>query len=406
MKKIIFISFFCLLAISLFTQERRHEVTVLNVSVAVRVLDGNKFVDNLTKDDFELYEDGKLQNIEALYLINKKDIVRQEALRGYYPSLERHYYLLFQITDYNPKLNDGIEHFVHNVIKPGDTLTIWTPQKRYNLTSDSLQAIPKEQISKEMQKIIRKDTQISASYYRELMRELKRLVRAMSSTQGSGRTGSISDMESDITTSGSLDYLLTSYRENLQKIEELGTFDEENLIKFAEVLKRKEGENIVFYFCQREYRPEISSNTLAKMQDRFQDDPNIMGQLQELFQYYHKTVVFKEENINNVFADSSILFNLIFMNKTPEFVSGIYMREQSEDVFGAFSKAAEATGGSVETSQDPALGFKNALDLSDFYYLIYYSPRDYKSDGKFKQLSVKVKNINYRILHRAGYFAN
>ncbi|MCK4759143.1 MAG: hypothetical protein KAT69_03800 [Candidatus Aminicenantes bacterium] len=238
------------------------------------------------------------------------------------------------------------------------------------------------------------------------MKDLKRIVRKMSSTQGSGRTGSISDMETDITTSGSLDYLLTSYRETLQKIEELGTFDEKNLIKFAEVLKRKEGENIVFYFCQREYRPVISSSTLAKMQSQFQDDPNIMGQLQELFQYYHKTVSFNDENIKNVFADSSILFNLIFMNKTPEFVSGMHMREQSEDVFEAFSKAAEATGGNVDTSQDPAFGFKNALDISDSYYLIYYSPRDYKNDGEFKQISVKIKNKNYRILHRSGYFAN
>ncbi|MCK4556076.1 MAG: VWA domain-containing protein [Candidatus Aminicenantes bacterium] len=406
MKKLIVISFFCMFALSLFPQEKRHEVTVLNVSVSVRVLDGNQFVNDLSKDDFELYEDGKLQNIEALYLINKKNIVRQETLRGYYPSLARHYYLLFQITDYNPKLNDAIEHFIHNVIQPGDTLTIWTPQKRYNLTSDSLQTIPKEQISKEMQKIIRKDTQISASYYRELMRDLKRLVRAMSSTQASGRTGSISEMEADYTTHGTPGYLLTSYRETLQKIEELGTFNEANLIKFAGVLKRKEGENIVFYFCQREYRPEISSSTLAKMQSQFQDDPNIMGLLQELFQFYHKTAAFNEENIKNVFADSSILFNLIFMNKTPEFVSGMYMREQSEDVFEAFSKAAEATGGSVDTSQDPAIGFKNALDISDSYYLIYYSPRDYKSDGKFRQISVKIKNKNYRILHRAGYFAN
>ncbi len=118
MKKLIVILFFCLLALSLFPQERRHEVTVLNVSVSVRVLEGSQFIDNLTKDDFELYEDGKLQNIEALYLINKKNIVRQEALRGYYPSLARHYYLLFQITNYNPKFNDAIEYFIHNIIQP------------------------------------------------------------------------------------------------------------------------------------------------------------------------------------------------------------------------------------------------------------------------------------------------
>jgi len=46
------------------------------------------------------------------------------------------------------------------------------------------------------------------------------------------------------------------------------------------------------------------------------------------------------------------------------------------------------------------------MEASENYYLIYYKPKDYKSDGKFKKIKVKIKGKNYRVLHRAGYIAD
>jgi VWFA-related protein len=93
------------------------------------------------------------------------------------------------------------------------------------------------------------------------------------------------------------------------------------------------------------------------------------------------------------------------MNKIPQTISGVHMREQSEDIFKVLSTAAKATGGSVDTSQDPGSGFKNALAKSDDYYLLYYSPKNYMRDGQFKSIEVKVKNTKYKVFHRNGYFA-
>jgi VWFA-related protein len=375
------------------------------VEVSVRVLDGNQFVDDLTMDDFELYEDGVLQKLEAMYLVKKTNIAREEAHTKFYPSLSRHYYLLFQITDYNPKLEEAVDHFINTIIQPGDTLDIWTPVQKYSLSSKALQSLTKEQIASEMKKIIRKDTQVGASYYRELMRDLKMLVRAISSATGA-QGPTMTDMESDSTSSMfGLEFLLPRYRETMSKMEGLRLFDQRNLIGFANALKKQQGENFVFYFYQREYRPEISPSLLNKMQSVYQDDSNIMGQLQTAFDFYHRSITFDAEKIREAFADSSILFNFIFMDKTPENISGIHMREQSEDIFKAFSEAAKATGGDVDTSQNPGIGFKNTLNRSDYYYLLYYSPRNYVKDGTFKKIEVKVRNKNYKLAHRQGYFA-
>jgi hypothetical protein len=405
MKKFILLIILLTLAVMLFSQVDQRQVTVINVGVTVRVLEKNQLVRDLTIDDFELYEDGVLQKIEAMYLINKTSVEREEAPRKFYPALNRHFYLLFQITDYNPSLEEAIDYFIKNIIQPGDTLDIWTPVKKYNLSSKALQTLPKATISEEMKKIIRKDTQVGSSYYRELMRDLKRLVRAISSQAG-GTGPTMTEMETDSSSSMfGLEMLLPRYRETLEKMEDLRLFDENNLIQFANILKRQEGENFVFYFYQREYRPELSTSIVNRLQGLYQDEPNILGQVRELFQVYHRSITFDAEKIRKAFADSQVLFNFIFMNKIPQTISGVHMREQSEDIFKVLSTAAKATGGSVDTSQDPGSGFKNALAKSDDYYLLYYSPKNYMRDGQFKSIEVKVKNTKYKVFHRNGYFA-
>jgi len=64
------------------------------------------------------------------------------------------------------------------------------------------------------------------------------------------------------------------------------------------------------------------------------------------------------------------------------------------------------TGGLKDTSANAAASFKRAVDFSESYYLLYYTPKDYKADGEFKKIKVKVKGQNYRITHRAGYIAD
>jgi len=40
------------------------------------------------------------------------------------------------------------------------------------------------------------------------------------------------------------------------------------------------------------------------------------------------------------------------------------------------------------------------------YYLLYYSPKNYVANGKFMEITIRVKGQNYKITHRAGYIAD
>jgi VWFA-related protein len=78
----------------------------------------------------------------------------------------------------------------------------------------------------------------------------------------------------------------------------------------------------------------------------------------------------------------------------------------SADIFSAFNEIATTTGGLVISSANPYAAFRKASDASQNYYLLYYTPKDYASDGKFRNIRVKVKGKKYKVLHRAGYLAD
>ena len=105
------------------TQEIQHEAIAINIEVPVRVFNGDTFIDSLTIQDFEIFEDGIQQSLEASYLINKTNIKRKdEELRVFTPKTDRQFLLMFEIVEYLPKVGEVIDYFFSDVIMPGDAL--------------------------------------------------------------------------------------------------------------------------------------------------------------------------------------------------------------------------------------------------------------------------------------------
>jgi len=399
MNKIILISLLLLPAL-VFSQQEQFEVSVINVEVPVRAFADGNFLDELTKQDFELYENGTLQKIEALYLIKKDQIKRTEMNRDFMPFTGRHFFMLFQITEYNPRLEETIAYLFNHVLLPEDQLSVMTPVRNYNLSPDARKKFTNQQITKELTGILRKDTTIGEADYRNLMRDLKRMVRSLS-----GTSNRAFDTESSAGSDMGIALQLDRYLETMERMEKIRNLDGKRFLSLAASLKRLAGQKNVYFFYQREFRPQIPSSTLNTMLSSYQGQDNIEGRLQDLFQAYHRNISLKIEPLERAFADSSLLFNFIFMNKRPENTSGIEMQEQSEDVFRVLSQVAKATGGLVENSQNPATGFKTAADRSESYYLLYYSPSNYTADGSFNKIEVKIKAKDGQVFFKKGYYA-
>ncbi len=367
-------------------QELTHSVSVVNISVPVRVYDGDKFVDSLKLEDFEVYEDGKLQPIQAVYYIQKNDVKRGEAPpRTVAPNAARHFVLLFEMNEFLPEVDAAIDYFFDNVFLRGDTLDVVTIRTTYRLREDVSSQALREKTKNEIKDKIRKDTVIAGGDINSVVQEMIANVEA-------------SDLD--------------SYRTNLQQLEAMRFVDEKRMITFAEGLKKRPGSKHVFLFFQREMVPQFSPRVLAALSNASLD---MQFELMELMTHFYRDMIIDKKAVEKAFSDASVDIHFLFLTKTARDISldgtnqkaidNTKMEEHSEDIYKAFREIAAATGGIVDTSANIAALMKTAAQASERYYLLYYRPRNYTDDGQFHEITVKVKNRNYRISHRAGYFA-
>ncbi len=406
MKKGIFIISTLFLILFLSGQEIQEEAIAINIEVPVRVYDGNKFVEDLAIGDFEIYEDGVLQDIDALYFINKTTIARQEEKKIFTPKTQRHFFLFFEIEDYTKRLKDGLNYFFENVLIPGDSLTIVSPLKTYGFESESLEKMAREEIVDELGNILRKDAEIGSSEYRSAIEDVTKKARTLTALLGNPKERILYEDEGVVSQKEDVDEIFSEYIQLLEKLEFLRKIDEQKLFDFANYLQEMEGQKFVILFYQREFIPYVDPRVLDQAMQMYQDMPNFMFQLQTVYGLSSRDVSIDVKRVKQAYSDSSISIHFLFFTKPADYISGVRFVEHSEDVFSAFREMALATGGFIESSSNPEHLFQKASEAAETYYLVYYSPKNKKVDGKFRNISVNVKGKNYRISHRAGYYAD
>jgi len=391
-------------------QQIQEESIVINVEVPTRIFDGTVFVDNLTIDDFEIYQDGELQKIEAVYMIKKKSIERREEKTRFNPQTSRQFYLWFQMSEYMPQIREAIEYFFNNVIFPGDKLVVITSLKAYDLNDQALENISKAEIADKLNNLIRKDTTSGNLEYRASLRDLQEIVTVIEAkAEEEDGTSFVEDSispDASVFNIGSIEEVVQMYSTILDKLEKLRFIDQQKLLGFAQYLKNREGQKHIFLFYQRELLPQIDPNILNNFLSQEQSNPSLQLTLASLLTTNNRDISIDVEKVKQGFADSSLSIHFLYLKKMTEHYRGIQMQEKSEDIYGAFSEMAKATGGITESSANPAWAFQRAVDALENYYLLYYSPKNYRRDGKFKKIEVRVKNKKYKITHRAGYYAN
>jgi len=364
---------------SLAAQELQHTTGVVNVEVPVRVFDGNKFVDNLTLDDFSVYENGKRQSIAALYLVHKTEIQKEEAAGAAtakpVPKTRRNIVLLFEVNDPMPKLDDALDYFFDKVFLADDTVTVVTPRGTYHLKPETLAKASRPEIAKQLKARLRKDIIDGSLEYKHILRDIHDLLDKF-------------DVDADLKEQMLLDYV--------RQLRDRTSLDESRLRQFAAALKAQEGQKVVFLFYQREriVLPPLSDFASTEL---------------------YKSLNFNPQDVEHLFADASLTVHFIYLTQST--VSSLGIQDQRRDdsvsaqdvtasVYAAFREMAQASGGLTEATGNPLASFQKAVTASENYYLLYYVPKDFQADGKFKEIKVVIKGKSYRVTNRAGYFAN
>jgi VWFA-related protein len=240
--------------------------------------------------------------------------------------------------------------------------------------------------------------------------------RRITETQLIPSHGFLMNLASDplLKDSADLNRVFEAYAANLRRLEAFRRVDLKKMAAYADELKKIPGAKHLFFFSQRELIPQLSNRALAAILAEGSSETSL--KVQELMARARGAVSVDREAIRRAFADASVDVHFLYVTKTRKEavafierqagVEDIVMGERFGDVYGALREMAAATGGTASASSNPSDLLKKASEASEHYYLLYYQPQNYKSDGKFHSITVKVRKGGYRISYRAGYTAS
>ena len=371
-------------------QDLQYEATAVNIEVPVRVYRGDDFAADLTLDDFEIEEDGVPQTIDAVYLVKKTEIERKEEPgRTFHPWTSRNFVLAFILTEYLPRAVQAVDLFFDRVFVPGDALTIMTPVKTYNLRPEALSQIPGEKIKGQLLALLKRDIVLGNGDYQNAMRDLEESVQNQN---------------------------VDTYQVAVDRLRALRNIDQKRLLDFAEFLKKQEGQKTVFLLYQQESVPvavkaegEILAPHAAELRGFL---PGIEYGLPPSV---YRDDLFNVDIVKRAYSDSSITVHFLYITKPIEArwdisrfgrTSDLQFEEKSADIFTSFLEIARATGGLTDSSGNIASSFERAVEASENYYLLYYTPKNNRADGTFRNIRVRIKRSGVRVIHRAGYIAD
>lgn len=401
-------------AAALAAQEIQHETRTIAIEVPVRVFKGDTFIDHLTIADFEIYEDGRPQTLDAVYLVKKAAIERQEGTRGTAPDTGRHFILFFEMTEYDPRVRDALAYFVNEVLGLGDEFVVVTPLKTYRMKSDILKTQSRSAVFEKILGLLRRDILVGSATYNDIIEELTGLAATMSAsigtasaTQGAQSVSNpFSGVDSLFDVNVSVEEQLQLYAASLSRLESLRSVDEARVMGLATHLGSQPGQKELFLFYQREFIPEIDPSVLTMLMSYYNDRPEITQAASGIFDFYRRETPLDIEPVKRAFSDSGASIHFLYLSRPAPKVRGVSMEERSEDLFAPFLEMSRATGGFVSSTANIGAAMKAAVAASENYYLLYYTPKDYKADGAFHALEVRVKASGCRTSYRLGYIAD
>ena len=118
----------------------QEEATVVAVEVPIRVIQKGQTIKNLTKEDFEVFENGVKQTITAFEVVSRRISLPKETSLDEMsiPPKKRIFFLIFNIFDYNEAVEEAIDYFFENIFREKDQIIILTEDRGISETSQHL----------------------------------------------------------------------------------------------------------------------------------------------------------------------------------------------------------------------------------------------------------------------------
>jgi hypothetical protein len=263
------------------------------------------------------------------------------------------YFLIFQLTEYNPKIADAVDYFFKEILKPEDQLSILSPLKPYNYSQKTRQTHPKEKLIEMTKKILKRDITSNAANYQQVLNLMTQLVVSIAQDTGTGS----SSLGGSMLASQKKAYLV-NYRQLLENLHNLRKLNEALFLKLADLFSKTKGNNRIYIFYQKEHRIIPDQKTM----DALLEDRELKFDASEVFIQDSTKEFMNLERVSNALKKSSVTLNFFYLNKNVKRRRYIEFKEFSGDIYNVFSKLAKATGGTVISTSKPEAALKKVTE--------------------------------------------
>ena len=258
------------------------------------------------------------------------------------------YIFIFQVARYDLNIAGAVDFIFDNIIKPEDSLTIFTPVKSYSFSKNTRKTQPPKKLVEITKNVLKRDINIGSADYNRMLENMAQLIREIDDPSGTAFTG--------IT----IKNLLVNYRQLLDNIRSLRKLDGPFFLGLAQTFKNLKGKNYLYILYQKELRP-IPRNSMISDLKEIED---IKFDVMSLFETGIDKDIMDVEKVSQAMKAGSATVNFIYINMETGKGMSTQLKEFSTDIYSAFSKLAGATGGIVETTSKPVMALEKAIKES------------------------------------------
>ncbi len=391
---------------------KKETVTVVNVEVPVRVYSDGKAVTDLTRDDFKIYEGGKLQKINGFIKKKKKLQVQDlefnvEKTRSY---KSRYFVLVFRITQFNDHIKKGLDYIFSKVVNKSDQLLVFVNNK--TAFYDNLSDINSKK--EDLEQLIREESIVARSKQLAHVQSIERLINK-------------AKFERMLQNPVSYWWVVEEYfRKFLEVWKEYKKRylipDINKYYNFARLLKMINKEKWVINFYQLDVFPDIILNSdhmnhVRQKVGQWEQGTSPEGvsvarmirrHINQIEKEMSLAMDFPADEVAKLFHNVDATFHSIFMKTTiSSLQQDMAYREVASELENSLRSITKLTGGELIVSTNMEKSLEEISNVVDNYYILTYEPDNPDKVGKIK---IKLKGHKYKLVYssnlRFGYLGH
>lgn len=394
MIKILVISILVFNAYS-FTQERIKEtVDITNVVVPVRVYYKGELVSGLTKQDFKIYENGKLKEINVFEEIKKRIGSSEVELKAEYSEdyKPRFFVLVFRISNYNYYLKKGIDYVFENILREQDRIMVLANNSFFEEKRIGDLEIMKTRI----ELLLKREAKIARGLLEKYLNHIKLKVKMIDFKVA---TGNFRDV---------LIIFLNDYIAFLNEYKKKFLLpDIDSFYYFSKYLEKISMEKWVINFFQIEQYPALKSLNEIMLGFAFTatDQAKTINKLSmQIERELNMSDNFPSDQVAKLFYKVNTSFHTILIRNMNEFIDkDLELKDISTDIENCLRSITDATGGKLIASNDLSKTLEKISEIEDVHYLLSYVPGKIKKKRKIK---VVVSNKKYKVEFDPNQFSD